>query len=125
MKPFTIVLPDEQAPALDRAVVEGDFATPSDLIVTVIEEFLNVPFAYDPDALARDIAEHEAEKARGEAGHSPKKARAWLAAQRSAQVAGASGRAAGFSISTQASLSEVQSPFTIFSSATARNPNPS
>ena len=84
MKQFTILLPDEQAAALDRAVVEGDFATPSDLIVTAIEEFLGVPFAYDPDALARDIAEHKAEKARGEVGYSPAEARAWLAAQRSA-----------------------------------------
>jgi Arc/MetJ-type ribon-helix-helix transcriptional regulator len=84
MKQFTIVLPDEQAAALDRAVIERDFATPSDLIVTAIEQLLSAPFAYDPDALARDIAEHQAEKARGEVGYSPEEARAWLAAQRSA-----------------------------------------
>jgi Arc/MetJ-type ribon-helix-helix transcriptional regulator len=83
MKQFTIVLPEEQAAALDRAVIAGDFATPSDLIITAIEEFLSVPFAYDPDTLARDIAEHQAEKARGEPGYSPEEARAWLAAQRS------------------------------------------
>jgi Arc/MetJ-type ribon-helix-helix transcriptional regulator len=82
MKQFTIVLPDEQAVALDFAVIEGDFATPSDLIVTAIEAFLSVPFAYEPDALVRDIAEHQAEKARGEAGHSPQEAGAWLASMR-------------------------------------------
>lgn len=84
MKTVTITLPDEQAAALDRAVADGDFDSPSELVLAAIEDFLTVPVAYDGDALARDIAEHRAEKARGEAGHSLEAARTWLGARRSA-----------------------------------------
>lgn len=78
MKRVTIALPDEQAAALDRAVAEGNFASPSELVQAAIEDFLTTPVSYDRDALARDIALHKAEKARGEAGYPPEAARAWL-----------------------------------------------
>jgi Arc/MetJ-type ribon-helix-helix transcriptional regulator len=68
MKTVTIKLSDEHAAALDRAVAEGDFASPSELVRAAIEGYLTAPIDYDRDALARDIAEHQAEKARGEPG---------------------------------------------------------
>jgi Arc/MetJ-type ribon-helix-helix transcriptional regulator len=83
MKAVTINLPDEQVAALERAVAEGDFASPSELVQAAIEDFLTAPIGYDRDALARDIAEHQAEKARGESGYSAEAARAWLRAARS------------------------------------------
>jgi hypothetical protein len=50
----------------------------SDLARVVIEDFLTGPVVYDPDALARDIARHQAGKARGEAGLAADAARHWL-----------------------------------------------
>jgi Arc/MetJ-type ribon-helix-helix transcriptional regulator len=84
MKTVTIRLPDEQAAALEQAVADGGFASPSELVRVAIEDFLTAPTDYDPDALARDIAEHRAEMARGEAGYSPEEARAWLRDARTA-----------------------------------------
>lgn len=78
MKTVKIELPDEDAEALARAAVAGGFASPSELARVVIEDFLIAPVAYDPDALARDIARHRAEKARGEAGLAADAARRWL-----------------------------------------------
>lgn len=83
MKSVTIKLPDEQAAALEQAVVEGGFASPDELVRAALEDYLTVPIDYDPDALARDIAGHQAEKARGEAGYTPEAARAWLRDARS------------------------------------------
>ena len=84
MKIVTISLPDEQAAELDRAVVDGGFTSPAEFVAAAIEDFRAVPIDYDPDALARDIAEHRAAKARGEPGLSPETARAWLRAARPA-----------------------------------------
>jgi hypothetical protein len=55
-----------------------------ELARVVIEEFLIAPVDYDRDALARDIAQHQAEKQRGEVGLTPEEARAWLRNARSA-----------------------------------------
>lgn len=82
MKAVTITLPDEQAAALERAVADGGYASPSELVVAAIEDFLTTPVGYDPEALARDVAGHAAEKALGDAGYSPDQARAWLGAAR-------------------------------------------
>jgi Arc/MetJ-type ribon-helix-helix transcriptional regulator len=84
VKTIKITLPDEQAAALDRAVADGDFASRAELVLAAIEDFLTMPLAYDPDALARDIAEHRAEKARGEPGYPPEAARTWLGTRRPA-----------------------------------------
>jgi Arc/MetJ-type ribon-helix-helix transcriptional regulator len=84
MKTVRIELPDEEADALARAAAAGGFASSSDLARAVIEEFLIAPVDYDPDALARDIARHQAEKQRGEVGLEPEQARAWLRKARSA-----------------------------------------
>jgi hypothetical protein len=78
MKTVRIELPDEEADALARAAAAGGFASPSELARVVIEDFLISPVDYDPEALARDIAEHQAEKQRGEAGLTLEQARAWL-----------------------------------------------
>jgi Arc/MetJ-type ribon-helix-helix transcriptional regulator len=82
MKAVTITLPDDQAAALERAVADGAFASPSEFVVAAIEDFLADAVGYDPEALTRDVAEHAAAKARGDAGLSPDQARAWLAAAR-------------------------------------------
>ena len=82
MKTVRITLPDAQAEALDRAVADGGFQSPSELVAAAIEDFLTEPFAYDIEALARDIAEHEAEKVRGEPGLSADEVRAFLRASR-------------------------------------------
>lgn len=84
MRIVRIELPDEEAAALERAAVDGGFASPSELVRAAIEDFLTAPVDYDANALARDIAAHRAEKDRGDAGHSPEAARTWLHAARSA-----------------------------------------
>lgn len=84
MKTVTIELPDEEADALARAAEAGGFASSSDLARVVIEDFLVAPVEYDRDALARDIAHHQAEKQRGEVGLTPQEARTWLRNARSA-----------------------------------------
>ena len=83
MRTMTIRLPDLQASALDRAVVEGGYGSADALILAALEDFLE-RLAYDPAALERDIARHRAEKARGEAGLDPEASRAWLAERRRA-----------------------------------------
>ena len=83
MKRVTITLPDEQAAALDRAVANGGFASPSEFVAAAIEDFLTAPVEYEQDALARDIAEHQAAKARGEVGYTADEAREWLLSARS------------------------------------------
>lgn len=84
MRIVKIQLSDEEADALERAVTDGGFVSPTELVRAAIEDFLTAPIDYDRDALARDVAEHEAEKARGEGGHTPEEARAWLRDARSA-----------------------------------------
>jgi Arc/MetJ-type ribon-helix-helix transcriptional regulator len=84
MKTVRITLPDEQAAALDRAVADGGFESPAEFVVAAVEDFRSAPIEYDADALARDIAEHQAAKARGETGLTPDAARAWLRAARPA-----------------------------------------
>lgn len=83
MKIVTIKLRDEQAAAIEQAVADGGFASPSELVRAAIEDFLTAPINYDPDALARDVADHQAEKARGDAGYTPETARRWLREARS------------------------------------------
>ena len=83
MKTVKIELPDDEADALARAAAAGGFASSSEL-ARVIEDFLVAPVDYDGDALARDIAQHQAEKQRGEVGLTPEEARAWLRNERSA-----------------------------------------
>ena len=78
MKTVKIELPDEEADALARAAVECGFASPAELARAAIEDFLAAPPEYDPDELERDIAEHQAEKARGEPGLTPEEARILL-----------------------------------------------
>ena len=78
MKTVKIELPDEDAEALARAAAAGGFASSSELARVVIEDFLTAPGAYDGEALARDVARHQAEKRRGEAGLGLDQARAWL-----------------------------------------------
>lgn len=78
MKTVKIELPDEEAEALARAAAAGGFASPSELAKAVIEDFLTAPVEYDREALARDIAQHQAEKQRGEIGLTAEEARAWL-----------------------------------------------
>lgn len=78
MKTVKIELPDEEAEALARAAAAGGFASPSELARLVIKDFLTAPDAYEGEALARDVARHQAEKRRGEAGLTLDEARAWL-----------------------------------------------
>jgi Arc/MetJ-type ribon-helix-helix transcriptional regulator len=84
MKIVTIELPDEAAAALERAVADGGFVSPSELVRVAIEDFLTAPVDYNREALARDVAQHRAEKAGGETGCTADEARAWLRATRSA-----------------------------------------
>jgi hypothetical protein len=50
----------------------------------VIEGFLIAPVDYDREALARDVAQHQAEKRRGEVGHTPETREPGCETQRSA-----------------------------------------
>lgn len=89
MKTVKIELPDEDADALERAAMDGGFASSSELVLAAIGDLFTAPpvgaqVAYDPDALARDVAEHKAAKRRGDVGFTPEEARAWLKANRSA-----------------------------------------
>ena len=87
MKTVKIELPDEDADALERVAVDGGFASSSEFVLAAIGDLITAitaPIAYDPDALARDVAEHKAAKRRGDAGFTPEEARAWLKANRSA-----------------------------------------
>jgi Arc/MetJ-type ribon-helix-helix transcriptional regulator len=84
MKTVKIELPDEEADALARAAAAGGFVSSSELARVVIEDFLIAPVDYDRDALARDVAQHQADKQRGEVGLTPEEARAWLRNARSA-----------------------------------------
>jgi Arc/MetJ-type ribon-helix-helix transcriptional regulator len=84
MKTVKIELPDEEADALEEAALDGGFASSSELVMVAIGDFLTVPIAYDPDTLARDIAEHKVAKQRGDLGYTPEEARAFLKANRSA-----------------------------------------
>jgi hypothetical protein len=78
MKTVRIDLPDDEADALARAAAAGGFASAAELARVVIEDFLVAPVDYDRDALARDVARHQAEKQRGDAGLTLEEARAWL-----------------------------------------------
>jgi Arc/MetJ-type ribon-helix-helix transcriptional regulator len=82
MKTVTIELPDEQAAALEQAVADGGFASAAAFVRAAIQDFAVSPIDYDPDALARDVARHRAEKSRGDGGHSPAAARTWLRSAR-------------------------------------------
>lgn len=73
-----IELPEAEADALERAVMEWGFASPVELARAAIEEFLAAPSEYDPEQLERDIAEHEAAKARGEPALTVEEVRALL-----------------------------------------------
>jgi Arc/MetJ-type ribon-helix-helix transcriptional regulator len=84
MKTVKIDLPDEDADALERAAMDGGFASSSELVLAAIGDLIAAPTGYDPDALARDVAEHKAAKRRGDVGFTPEEARAWLEANRSA-----------------------------------------
>lgn len=84
MKTVKIELPDEDADALERAAMDGGFASSSELVLAAIGNLITAPVAYDPDALARDVAEHKAAKRQGNVGFTPEEARAWLKASRSA-----------------------------------------
>lgn len=84
MKTVKIEIPDEDADALERAAMEGGFASSSELVLAAIGDLITAPTAYDPDALARDVIEHTAAKRRGDAGFTPEEARAWLRVNRSA-----------------------------------------
>ena len=66
MKTVKIELPDEEADALERAAVECGFASSAELARAAIEDFLAAPPEHDPEEFESDIAEYEAEKARGE-----------------------------------------------------------
>ena len=83
MKTVKIDLPDEEAEALERVAAEGGFASSSALVRATIEDLIAGPIGYDPEALARDVAQHEAAKRRGDAGLGPGEARAWLKSVRS------------------------------------------
>jgi Arc/MetJ-type ribon-helix-helix transcriptional regulator len=83
MKTVKIELPDEDADALERVAAEGGFASSSELVRATIEDLIAGPMGYDPEALARDVAEHEAAKQRGDVGLGPEEARAWLRNARS------------------------------------------
>jgi Arc/MetJ-type ribon-helix-helix transcriptional regulator len=78
MKTVKIELPDDAADALERAAAEGGFASSSELVLAAIGDLISAPVAYDPDALARDVAEHKAAKRRGDVGLAPGEARVWL-----------------------------------------------
>jgi len=84
MKTVKIEIPDEDADALERAAMEGGFASSSELVLAAIGDLIAAPIVYDSDALARDVAEHMAAKRRGDAGSTPEEARAWLRVNRSA-----------------------------------------
>jgi Arc/MetJ-type ribon-helix-helix transcriptional regulator len=84
VKTVKIELPDEDAAALERAATDGGFASSSELVLAAIGDLIAVPVAYDPDALVRDVAEHQAAKRRGDVGLRSEEARAWLKANRSA-----------------------------------------
>ena len=84
MKTVKIELPDEDADALERVAMDGGFASSSELVLAAIGDLITAPIVYDPVALARDVAEHKAAKRRGDVGHTPEEARAWLKANRSA-----------------------------------------
>jgi Arc/MetJ-type ribon-helix-helix transcriptional regulator len=84
MKTVKIELPDDEADALERAAMDGGFGSSSELVLAAIGDLIAVPTTYDPDALARDVAEHKAAKRRGDVGLTPEEARAWLKATRSA-----------------------------------------
>ncbi len=84
MKTVKIELPDEDADALERIAVDGGFASSSEFVLAAIGDLITASIAYDPDALARDVAEHKAAKRRGDGGFTPEEARAWLKADRSA-----------------------------------------
>jgi Arc/MetJ-type ribon-helix-helix transcriptional regulator len=84
MKTVKIELRDEDADALERAAKDGGFASSSELVLAAIGDLITVPVAYDADALARDVAAHEAAKRQGDVGFTPAEARAWLKANRSA-----------------------------------------
>lgn len=84
MKTVRIKLPDEEADALERAAADRGFESSSELVRAAIGEFLTAPTDYDAEALAHDVVEHLAEKARGEAGYTPDEARIWLQNARSA-----------------------------------------
>jgi Arc/MetJ-type ribon-helix-helix transcriptional regulator len=84
MKTVKIELPDEDADALERAAMDGGFASSSELVLAAIGDLITAPIVYDPDALARDVAEHKAAKQRGDVGFTSEEARAWLKANRSA-----------------------------------------
>jgi Arc/MetJ-type ribon-helix-helix transcriptional regulator len=83
MKTVKVELPDEDAEALERVAVEGGFASSSELVRATIEDLIADPIGYDPEALARDVAKHEAAKRRGDAGLSLEEARARLKSVRS------------------------------------------
>jgi hypothetical protein len=78
MKTVKIELPDDAADALARAAAASGYASPSELARAVVEDYLVAPVHYDADALARDVARHQAEKRRGEGGLTSDEARAWL-----------------------------------------------
>ena len=83
MKTVKIELPDKDAEALERVAIEGGFASASELVRATIEDLIADPIGYDPGALARYVAEHEAAKRRGDAGLSLEEARIWLNSVRS------------------------------------------
>lgn len=84
MKTVKIELPDEEADALERAAMDAGFASSSELVLAAIGDLITAPIAYDPEALARDIADHKTTKRQGDAGRTPEEARAWLKAARTA-----------------------------------------
>jgi hypothetical protein len=79
-----IELLDEQAEALERAAADGGFASSSDMVLAAIGDLISTSDAYDPGALAHDVAEHQAAKRRGEPALTPGEARTWLRKARSA-----------------------------------------
>ena len=82
MKTVKIELPDEEAAALERVAADGGFASSSELVRAAIGDLISAPVAYDPEALARDVAEHEAAKRRGDVGLTPDEARGQLKSAR-------------------------------------------
>ena len=83
MKSFRIDLPDDDAAALERIAAEEGFASSSDFVRAAVGDLIADPPAYDPQALARDIARHQAARRRGDPGLDPAGARAWLKDARS------------------------------------------
>ena len=84
MKTVKIELPDDDADALERAAVDGGFASSSELVLAAIRDLITAPIEYDPDALSRDVAEHKAADRRGDVGYTPEEARARLKVNRCA-----------------------------------------